>query len=106
RFASERAGEGANPDKRYRNRVRHASRRGICTGGGQSSLGRSGLKMRLDLPPVRIFSSTFVRGEIFVDSDQPEGLAAGSLEVEVRVRNLEPPDTESEDRARKLVDVV
>src|SRR5262245_54751917 len=36
---------------------------------GHSLLGRAGFKMRLDLPPVPTFSSTFVKGEILMDSD-------------------------------------
>src|ERR1700704_4200273 len=47
---------------------------------------------RFYLCHVRAFSASFIKGEVLVDSDQPEALTSRSLEVEVGVRYLKLPD--------------
>src|SRR5919197_5043145 len=55
---------------------------------------------------VRAFSGSLVKGEVLVDSDEPEALTAGSLEVEVRVGHLQFPDEAGvEDLAARFFDV-
>src|SRR6266850_6277238 len=41
---------------------------------------------------VRAVSGSLIKGEVVVDSDQPETLTSRSLEVKVRVRHLKLPD--------------
>ena len=41
---------------------------------------------------VRARSRSFIKGEVFVDSDQSDALTSRSLEIEVRVRYFKLPD--------------
>jgi hypothetical protein len=45
-------------------------------------------------------------GEVLADADQPENLASRSLEVKVRIRNIEDLDAEVDDLAPHLLGVV
>jgi hypothetical protein len=50
--------------------------------------------------------AALIKGQILIDPDQPEALTTRSLEVKMRIRYVEPPDTEIENFPNHLLHVI